>query len=361
MNKKYQIFISSTYTDLIEERKYVQDVITKMEHFPVGMEIFSASSTKQWDIIKRTIDLSDYYILIIGYRYGSEMEDGISYTEREFLYAKEQGVPIIAFIKEEGLSVKEKDIELLPKGKKLQCFIEKVKEDREIEWWKTKEELGNKVLLSLHKEFIQNERYGWIRNDKNMFKYDNEYQNKETIKDHYSVSYVKKRKDIDRKLNPLENMFINVCSLNIATVSGINLLDVHSKKILNLLNKKVGIKMVVLKAGTEAFKEHFSNKLDSLEHLKKGSETTWESWMEICDRYDNFKLKYTDICLPYNILYVEKNNKEDSFIKVDLYSINAEPNDRPCLYIKSTDEMFSYFVEQFRLIWEWDQICKLKM
>lgn len=165
MNKKYQIFISSTYTDLVEERKYVQDTIMKMEHFPVGMEIFSASSTKQWNIIKRTIDLSDYYVLIIGYRYGSEMEDGISYTEREFLYAKDQGVPIIAFIKESGLPVKEKDTELSPEKKeKLKKFIEKVKEDREVAWWTTKEDLSNKVLLALHKEFDENERFGWIRN-----------------------------------------------------------------------------------------------------------------------------------------------------------------------------------------------------
>lgn len=165
MNKKYQIFISSTYTDLIEERKYVQDTIMKMEHFPVGMEIFSASSTKQWNIIRKTIDLSDYYVLIIGYRYGSEMEDGISYTEREFLYAKDQGIPIIAFIKENGLPVKEKDIELSPKKKeKLKIFIEKVKEDREVAWWTTKEDLSNKVLLALHKEFDESERFGWTRN-----------------------------------------------------------------------------------------------------------------------------------------------------------------------------------------------------
>ena len=45
MNRKYQIFISSTYTDLIDERKYVQDVILSMNHFPVGMELFSAAST----------------------------------------------------------------------------------------------------------------------------------------------------------------------------------------------------------------------------------------------------------------------------------------------------------------------------
>ena len=99
MRKKYQIFISSTYTDLAEERKNVQQAILEINHFPVGMELFSAASTSQWEIIKQMIDSSDYYVLIIGYRYGSKADDGIGYTEKEFWYAKKKGLPILAFIK----------------------------------------------------------------------------------------------------------------------------------------------------------------------------------------------------------------------------------------------------------------------
>ena len=47
MEKKYQIFISSTYTDLIEERTRVRDTILSMLHFPVGMEIFGAADEEQ--------------------------------------------------------------------------------------------------------------------------------------------------------------------------------------------------------------------------------------------------------------------------------------------------------------------------
>lgn len=164
MNKKYQIFISSTYTDLIDERKYVQDVILSMNHFPVGMELFSAASEEQWDIIKRTIDTSDFYVLIIGYRYGSEMPDGVGYTEREYLYAKEKGIPVIVFIKKEGLPVKEVDTETSQsKKKKLKEFVKKAKMGREVSWWSTKEELGQKVTLSLYKEFERVQRPGWLR------------------------------------------------------------------------------------------------------------------------------------------------------------------------------------------------------
>ena len=59
-----------------------------MNQFPIGMEMFSAADDDQWKIIKETIDSSDFYILIIGNRYGSiEETTGISYTEKEFDYA----------------------------------------------------------------------------------------------------------------------------------------------------------------------------------------------------------------------------------------------------------------------------------
>lgn len=88
MEKKYQIFISSTYEDLKEERRKVQDTILSMYQFPIGMEMFSAANEEQWKVIQETIDSSDYYILIIGHRYGSVIEKdeytGISYTKRSF-------------------------------------------------------------------------------------------------------------------------------------------------------------------------------------------------------------------------------------------------------------------------------------
>lgn len=74
MEKKYQIFISSTYEDLKEERRIVQDTILSMYQFPIGMEMFSAADEKQWEIIQETIDSSDYYVLIMGFRYGSILQ-----------------------------------------------------------------------------------------------------------------------------------------------------------------------------------------------------------------------------------------------------------------------------------------------
>lgn len=129
LEKKYQFFISSTYEDLKEERnKAIQAVLT-MNQFPIDMEMFSAADDDQWKIIKEAIDSSDFYILIIGNRYGSiEETTGISYTEKEFDYAVEKKIPVLAFIVDSSVSMTADKFETDPqKIAKLSVFKEKVK------------------------------------------------------------------------------------------------------------------------------------------------------------------------------------------------------------------------------------------
>ena len=60
---------------------------------PSHVEFFPAADEEQWEFIKRVIDDCDYYVLIIGGRYGSLTPDGISYTEQEYDYAMSIGLP----------------------------------------------------------------------------------------------------------------------------------------------------------------------------------------------------------------------------------------------------------------------------
>ena len=168
MEKKYQIFISSTYKDLMEERRKVQDTILSMNHFPVGMELFSAEDEEQWEVIKRIIDTSDYYVLIIGHRYGSVIESGedagISYTEKEFRYALSIGLPVHVFLISEEAMVRSADVETDPeKRRRLDLFKQEAATGRTVEWWINKEDLAAKVMNSLYKKFSGSTRPGWIR------------------------------------------------------------------------------------------------------------------------------------------------------------------------------------------------------
>lgn len=166
MDKRYQVFISSTFADLEEERKSVMEAIVELDCFPAGMEMFPASNMEQFEYIKSVINDSDYYIIIVAGRYGSIADDGISYTEKEFDYAREQGIPILAFVK--------KDISSLPfnkseqesdNRKKLDKFRAKVIDGRLAKFWDTSENLKYELHSSLAREMKINPRIGWIRAD----------------------------------------------------------------------------------------------------------------------------------------------------------------------------------------------------
>ncbi|AHK17554.1 DUF4062 domain-containing protein [Thalassolituus oleivorans] len=98
MDKRYQVFVSSTYADLKEERQHVIQALMEMDCIPAGMELFPAADEEQWEFIKKVIDDCDYYLLVIGGRYGSTTDDGISYTEKEFDYAVQKGLKVVALI-----------------------------------------------------------------------------------------------------------------------------------------------------------------------------------------------------------------------------------------------------------------------
>ena len=99
MKRRLQVFISSTYLDLIPERQAAVGAILKAGHIPAGMELFTAGDRSQMDTIKQWIDESDVYMLILGGRYGSvEPISGISYTELEYDYAIQQQKPLFAVV-----------------------------------------------------------------------------------------------------------------------------------------------------------------------------------------------------------------------------------------------------------------------
>lgn len=166
MEKKYQFFISSTYEDLKEERNKAIQAILTMNQFPIGMEMFSAADDDQWKIIKEAIDSSDFYILLIGNKYGSiEEATGISYTEKEFDYAVEKKIPILAFIADSSMSMTQDKIETDPqKAIKVNSFKEKVKQSgRYVKFWKNIDNLETLISQSVSKAVLRGNRPGWVR------------------------------------------------------------------------------------------------------------------------------------------------------------------------------------------------------
>lgn len=169
MKKKYQVFVSSTYEDLQDERKVVSQTLLEFGCIPAGMELFPASNKKSWDIIKKVIDDSDYYLLIISGRYGSTRKIGkrtLSYTEMEYNYAKKTHKPIIAFINTNDIKNMpfEKVDEDADSRLKLEAFKKKVKSSsRNIAFWSDIGSLVSKITTSLKAAFEDSPQSGWVK------------------------------------------------------------------------------------------------------------------------------------------------------------------------------------------------------
>lgn len=163
MDKRYQVFVSSTFTDLKEERKAIIEGLLNAKYIPAGMETFAASNDEQFKYIKKIIDTCDYYVLIVGARYGSiNSSTGKSFTEQEYDYAIEKNIPVLAFLHDDpyNLSVDKRDDE---NRELLEKFRAKVKDGRMCKMWHTPSELITAVIISINEEVINNPQMGWTR------------------------------------------------------------------------------------------------------------------------------------------------------------------------------------------------------
>jgi hypothetical protein len=167
---RHQVFVSSAFRDLIEERRQVVQALLELDCMPAGVELFPSSDDDSWTLIRQVIDESDYYIVIVGGGggYGWVHDDtGLSRTRMEYEYAVSQGKPVLGFLyaDPDGLSVARSELnesarEALMGFRYLvareQCFL-----------WSTPEELGGLVSRSVILLRKSHPRPGWVRADTN--------------------------------------------------------------------------------------------------------------------------------------------------------------------------------------------------
>lgn len=169
---KYQVFVSATFEDIRAEREEVFWAVMRARQIPAGMELFSAADDRGWRTITRAIDDSDYYIVVVAGRYGSiDPEHGISWTEREYRYARSRGLKCLAFIQDESTIVATK-MDRGPDAAALQDHLRRFKGDLAgshlVKRWTTKEDLAAKVGDALRNVMVDDEAdgarpRGWVR------------------------------------------------------------------------------------------------------------------------------------------------------------------------------------------------------
>lgn len=166
MNKRYQVFVSSTYQDLSDERMEVVKALLELDCIPCGMEYFPAASEDSWSYISKLIQECDYYVLIIGGRYGSLTKEGISFTQKEYQCAVENKIPVLPFIHADMDSLPNKKVDSdADLKKKLEAFIELLRENNLCKEWHNADDLGAVVSRGITQLVKRVPRTGWVRAD----------------------------------------------------------------------------------------------------------------------------------------------------------------------------------------------------
>ena len=128
------------------------------------MELFPAADSEQFDFIKREIDSSDYYIVIIAGRYGSVAETGLSFTEMEYDYAVQQGKPVLAFVTQDINKLIGERLERSEELRlKLEEFTCKATKRKLVKFFSNPDDLKSAVLSSLPSQFNLKPMRGWVR------------------------------------------------------------------------------------------------------------------------------------------------------------------------------------------------------
>ena len=164
-DKRYQAFVSSTYEDLKEERQEVMHALLELDCIPAGMELFPAADEDQWTLIKEVIDDCDYYIVIIGGRYGSEDDEGMSYTEKEYRYALEKNKPTLSFLHKNPENLLANKIDINEEKRQKLNEFKKLVSNKVVKHWINAKDLGSVVSRSLIKLIKQHPAIGWVRAD----------------------------------------------------------------------------------------------------------------------------------------------------------------------------------------------------
>ncbi|MBI5319812.1 DUF4062 domain-containing protein [Bradyrhizobium sp.] len=165
MDKVYQVFVSSTFADLEEERRKVSDTLAKAGFIPAGMELFPATSLQQLEFIKKVIDRCDYYVVIVGARYGS-LDDDKSFTEKEYEYAVSRNIPVLAFLHKDPGKIPAEKTDTDPAQKsRLENFRTRLRTSRIVQFWTDANDLCMNVVVSANNATMLQPGHGWVRGD----------------------------------------------------------------------------------------------------------------------------------------------------------------------------------------------------
>ncbi len=330
MNKKLQVFVSSTYTDLIEERQAAVQAILDAGHIPAGMELFKAGKS-QMKTIRKWIDDSDVYMLILGGRYGSiEEESGLSYTELEYKYALSRNMPVFAIVLNDSFlftkaASKGKDV-IFEKDNcdKYESFKTNVKSNI-VKFVKNTDQIFS-VIISQLNDILKDDEYnltGWVKNISNNHLYSlktNQEQNFDKI-----IIDAKRVTIIGKTMANIYNLYQNELEESI----------------------KTGCEYKILAFD---YNENARYILYS-EHSYSNHMATNKNFELLQQKYSNFQYKLTTKWPSFGITSIEYEQEKNNFIQILLYTETMKGSQRPMFKINYNNEWYNKFMQEIDKLW----------
>ncbi len=168
--RKLQIFLSSTYEDLIDQRLAAMEAILAAGHIPAAMEQFSAGDETALERIQSWIEESDAFVLILGGRYGSiEPVSGKSYVQLEYEFALQKKKPFFAVVvtkehheervRKLGLVVDEREHQ--DKYKEFKSIVTQ----KLCAFWNDSKDIKTAILHKLPEWAQRSDLAGWVRGE----------------------------------------------------------------------------------------------------------------------------------------------------------------------------------------------------
>lgn len=141
------VFVSSTFTDMQDYRRKVQDALTQLETIVRGMEQFGSKPGSPVDECLRIVGSCMVYVGIFGMRYGS-IPDGheLSMTHLEYNEAQRLNLPSLIYLLDENQAIPAKDVETGTGADKLHALKEHLKKRHVVSFYTTPEDLQARIL-----------------------------------------------------------------------------------------------------------------------------------------------------------------------------------------------------------------------
>lgn len=350
MKKKYQVFLSSTYTDLIEERNIVMQALLEMDFIPCGMELFPAADDDQWTLIKKIVDECDYYIVLVAGRYGSIGPDNKSYTQLEYEYALSRNKPVIAFLHEKPETLPYNKCEQTDEGKRRLNEFKKLCQNKMVKYWHNAESLGGLAYTSLSKLVQSKPGIGWIRADQINLELAKREINAEdffyTLDENIGSNFPEIIKDAK--------------SVSILARTAVNLLSQYERHFVELGKRGCETRLLFISPRSDASKYVYGSNPEVFEGNIRKMNYHLSKLHRIIG--DLFTAKIIQHAPTTSLIFIEKENQKDSFIIVQLYFLHSRiSRDRPLFRVNATDKWYGAFYDEFKELWESGDIASYEI